>query len=41
MRSDFSALFDFEWLRDSGVENRDGTVRRESWSLMLRRKDGK
>lgn len=39
MRSDFSALFDFEWLRDSGVENRDGTVRRESWSLMLRRKD--
>jgi SAM-dependent methyltransferase len=39
MRSDFSALFDFEWLRDSGVENRDGSVRRESWSLMLRRKD--
>jgi SAM-dependent methyltransferase len=38
MRSDFSALFDFEWLRDSGVESRDGTVRRESWSLMLRRK---
>jgi SAM-dependent methyltransferase len=41
MRSDFSGLFDIEWLRDSGVENRDGTLRRESWSLMVRRKDGK
>jgi hypothetical protein len=26
------------WLRDSGVENRDGSVRRESWSLLMRRK---
>lgn len=38
MREDFSALFDFEWLRDSAIEGRDGAVRRESWSLMLRRK---
>jgi SAM-dependent methyltransferase len=38
MRDDFSALYDFEWLRDSGVEDRHGTARRESWSLMLRRK---
>jgi SAM-dependent methyltransferase len=38
MRDDFSALFDFEWLRDSAIEGRDGSVRRESWSLMLRRK---
>ncbi|MBM4094652.1 MAG: class I SAM-dependent methyltransferase [Planctomycetes bacterium] len=38
MRDDFAELFDIEWLRDSGVENRDGTPRRESWSLMLRRK---
>jgi SAM-dependent methyltransferase len=40
MRDDFSAWYDFEWLRDSGVEDRDGKVRRESWSLMLRRKPG-
>jgi hypothetical protein len=39
MRDDFSALFDFEWLRDSAIEGRDGSVRRESWSLMLRRKE--
>ena len=38
MRDDFSALFDFEWLRDSAIEGRDGNVRRESWSLLLRRK---
>jgi len=38
MRDDFSALFEFEWLRDSGVESRDGSVRRESWSLLMRRK---
>lgn len=38
MRDDFSALFDIEWLRDSAIEGRDGSVRRESWSLMLRRK---
>jgi SAM-dependent methyltransferase len=39
MREDFSKLFEFEWLRDSGVENRDGTLRRASWSLMMRRKE--
>jgi SAM-dependent methyltransferase len=38
MREDFSTLFDFEWLRDSAIEGRDGSVRRESWSLLLRRK---
>ena len=38
MRDDFSAWFDFVWLRDSGVESRDGSVRRESWSLLMRRK---
>lgn len=38
MRDDFSALFEFEWLRDSAIEGRDGNVRRESWSLLLRRK---
>lgn len=39
MRGDFSGLFDFEWLRESGIHTgRDGTTRRASWSLMLRRK---
>lgn len=38
MRDDFSALFDFVWLRDSGVEGRDGKVWRESWSLLMQRK---
>ena len=38
MRDDFTTLYEFEWLQDSGVEDRDGKVRRESWSLMLRRK---
>lgn len=38
MRDDFSTLFDFVWLRDSGVEGRDGSVWRDSWSLLLRRK---
>jgi len=38
MRDDLESLYEFEWLRDSGVESRDGTLRRESWSLMLRRR---
>lgn len=38
MRDDFSAWFDFVWLRDSGVEGRDGSLRRESWTLLMRRK---
>ena len=38
MRDDFSSLFEFEWLRDSAIEGRDGSVRRESWSLLMRRK---
>jgi SAM-dependent methyltransferase len=39
MRDDFSALFEFEWLRDSGIHTgREGKTVRESWSLMLRRK---
>jgi len=41
MRGDFSALFDFEWLGESGIRTgRDGNTRRASWSLMLRRKKG-
>jgi len=39
MRGDFSELFDFEWLRESDIHTgRDGSTRRASWSLMLRRK---
>ncbi len=38
MREDFSDRFDFQWLRKFGVENRDGEMRRESWSLLMRRK---
>jgi len=38
MRDDLESSYEFEWLRDSGVEGRDGTLRRESWSLMLQRK---
>jgi len=42
MRSDFSSLFAFQWLRDSGIRiGKDGATRRESWSLMLRRKEEK
>jgi len=41
MRGDFSELFDFEWLRESGIQTgRDGNTLRASWSLMLRRKKG-
>jgi SAM-dependent methyltransferase len=39
MREDFSELFEFEWLRDSGIRTGpDAQTRRQSWSLMLRRK---
>ncbi len=38
MRSDFSSLFEFEWLRPFGIERNDGSLRRASWSLMMRRK---
>lgn len=42
MRDDFSASFDFEWLRESRIQTgKDGQNRRASWSLMLRRKDDK
>ena len=42
MRGDFSSLFEFQWLRDSGIRvGKDGATRRESWSLMLRRKEEK
>jgi SAM-dependent methyltransferase len=40
MRDDFSSLFDFEWLRESNISTGpDGNTQRNSWSLMLRRKD--
>ena len=38
MRGDFSPLFEFEWLRESGIETREGEARRPAWSVMLRRK---
>jgi SAM-dependent methyltransferase len=42
MRADFSALFDFEWLRPAGIHTgADGKNRRAAWSLMLRRKQEK
>jgi SAM-dependent methyltransferase len=40
MREDFSTLFEFQWLRDSGIEGRGGSAPRPSWSVMLRRKGG-
>ncbi len=38
MRADFSSWFEFEWLRPFGIERNDGSLRRASWSLMMRRK---
>jgi SAM-dependent methyltransferase len=39
MRDDFSGLFDFEWLRASGIQtSSEDDAPRPSWSLMLRRK---
>jgi len=40
MRGDFSSLYEFQWLRDSGIRTgKEGKTRRVSWSAMLRRKD--
>ena len=39
MRDDLEPFYEFQWLRDSGVEDRDGKLRRESWSLMMRRRE--
>jgi methyl halide transferase len=39
MRDDFSASFDFVWLKESEIQTGpDGAQRRPSWSLMLQRK---
>jgi SAM-dependent methyltransferase len=38
MREDFSALYEFEWLRESGIVTRGSQTGRPSWSLMLRRR---
>ncbi len=39
MRKDFSEWFDFEWLRESNIQTGGrGENRRNSWTLMLRRK---
>jgi len=39
MRDDFSAGFEFEWLRQSDIRTgQDGQTRRAGWSLMLRSK---
>jgi len=40
MRTDFSELFDFEWIRKSNiVTGKDEKKRHPSWSVMLRKKD--
>jgi len=40
MRDDFSSLFEFQWLRGSGIRTgKEGKTRRVSWSAMLRRKE--
>ena len=40
MRGDFSSLFEFQWLRGSGIRTgKEGKTRRASWSAMLRRRD--
>jgi len=42
MRDDFSSSFEFEWLRESGIQTgKDGQSRRASWSLMLRHENDK
>ncbi|MEE8452158.1 MAG: class I SAM-dependent methyltransferase [Thermoguttaceae bacterium] len=41
MREDYSSLFDFQWLRESGLVVGQEASRRSSWSALLRRKDEK
>jgi len=42
IRSDFSSLFDFEWLRETRFETSNPAARGPlAWSVMLRRKDQK
>ena len=41
IRGDFSAVFDFEWLRDIHFDSRNPDVKGPSaWSIHLRRKSG-
>jgi len=41
MREDYSSLFDFQWLRESGIVVGQDLSRRASWSALLRRKGEK
>lgn len=41
MREDYSSLFEFQWLRESGIVVGQDLSRRASWSALLRRKEEK